>query len=148
MRRKKIEKEKKKAGDPDFTWEANVALTMDGEVVAEKGSIGGFNIYMKSLINGVQWDYLSSQNDKVRLGCRSDGSFGQMWINGDRVLTSADISDMMTYSAFNSWVNNQLPNYVKNVIWIYLKYVFKGPSGKSLEEASNGDLILKQYNIE
>lgn len=52
------------AGDPDFTWEANVAMTMDGEIVATKGSVCNFTINTGELINGLQRDSLSRSNSK------------------------------------------------------------------------------------
>ena len=60
----------KKAGDPDFTWEANVALTMDGEVVAEKGSIAGFGIFVNQTIGGFLANSLYAHSDKgfVQIG--------------------------------------------------------------------------------
>lgn len=54
----------KNAGDPDFTWKANVALTMDGEVVAEKGSIAGFGIFVNQTIGGFLANSLYAHSDK------------------------------------------------------------------------------------
>lgn len=54
----------KKAGDPEFTWEANVAITMDGEIVAEKGSIAGFGIFVNQTIGGFLANSLYAHSDK------------------------------------------------------------------------------------
>lgn len=54
----------KKAGDPDFTWEANVAITMDGEIVAEKGSIAGFGIFVNQTVGGFLANSLYAHSDK------------------------------------------------------------------------------------
>ena len=88
----------KKAGDPEFTWEANVAITMDGGIVADsitsgtlrgreinngngtfqvtssgeltasKGKIAGFTISSSNLVNG------DSIFDRDRIGCGSAGN--------------------------------------------------------------------------
>lgn len=54
----------KKAGDPDFTWEANVAITMNGEIVAEKGSIAGFGIFVNQTVGGFLANSLYAHSDK------------------------------------------------------------------------------------
>ena len=54
----------KNAGDPDFTWEANVAITMDGEIVAEKGSIAGFGIFVNQTVGGFLANSLYAHSDK------------------------------------------------------------------------------------
>ena len=88
----------KNAGDPEFTWKANVAITMDGEIVADsitsgtlrgreinngngtfqvtsngeltasKGKIAGFTISSNNLVNG------DSIFDRDRIGCGSAGN--------------------------------------------------------------------------
>lgn len=57
----------KEAGADEFTWEANVALTMDGEVVAEKGSIAGFTIYTQQVLDGLIANYLQQETERGRV---------------------------------------------------------------------------------
>lgn len=54
----------KQAGEPDFTWEANIAMTMDGEIVAEKGSVAGFDILMAKNAGEFVGNYLDARSDK------------------------------------------------------------------------------------
>lgn len=143
----------KAAGDPDFTWEANVAMTMDGEIVAEKGSVGGFQLHTDTVLDGIRCNYIDGGYGKntVRIMSRVDGAAGAIWVNGKTVATQDElynaISDMMTFTDFNNWINNQLGTYVKNTIWLYLQWVFRGPQGTDLKDTAPGDMIFKRYNI-
>lgn len=62
----------KKAGADEFTWEANVALTMDGEIDAEKGVICGFDINKGKTLDGELTDYLRASS---KIDGKSEGEF-------------------------------------------------------------------------
>ena len=114
----------KKAGDPDFTWEANVALTMDGEVVAEKGSIAGFGIFVNQTIGGFLANSLYAHSDKGFVQIAFSESSGDSTIrlhqgNNEVYLTPTQIviNGMDVQTSINSAFNNigNLNDYIKSV---------------------------------
>lgn len=149
----------KNAGESEFTWAANVALTMDGEVVATKGTIAGFTMHTGAhWIDDKEWDYLESPGGRVKIGARVDGTAGEIQINGYTVPTYKSLEGYTLKSELNAVdakintlqnyiTSTEFANYIKTLIWTYLQVVFTGPGGASLESTSRGDLILKGYNI-
>ena len=121
----------KKAGDPDFTWEANVALTMDGEVVAKKGSIAGFGIFVNQTIGGFLANSLYAYSDKGFVQIAFSESSGDSTIrlhqdNNEVYLTPKVmvINGMDVKASINNALNGinslsddiaNLNNYIKSV---------------------------------
>ena len=121
----------KKAGDPDFTWKANVAITMDGEIVAEKGSIAGFGIFVNQTIGGFLANSLYAHSDKgfVQIGFNESNGDSvirlhqggnevyltptQIVINGLDVKNSIN-SAFNSLNSLNSDIGN-LNDYIKSV---------------------------------
>ena len=121
----------KNAGDPEFTWKANVAITMDGEIVAEKGSIAGFGIFVNQTIGGFLANSLYAHSDKgfVQIGFnKSNGDSvirlhqggnevyltpAQIVINGTDVKASIN-SAFNSLNSLSSDIAN-LNNYIKSV---------------------------------
>ena len=121
----------KNAGDPDFTWEANVAITMDGEIVAEKGSIAGFGIFVNQTIGGFLANSLYAHSDKgfVQIGFNESNGDSvirlhqggnevyltptQIVINGLDVKNSIN-SAFNSLNSLNSDIGN-LNDYIKSV---------------------------------
>lgn len=130
----------KKAGAPDFTWESNVAMTMDGEVVATKGSIAGFEMHVgDSWMDNDKWNYL--EGGQIKIGYRQKDGRGYMTINGQVVATGNAVSlDYINSSDFK--------NYIKNLVDIFLNYALKGSGGASFKDADTGTLVMRGYKLE
>ena len=121
----------KKAGDPDFTWEANVAITMDGEIVAEKGSIAGFGIFVNQTIGGFLANSLYAHSDKgfVQIGFSESSGDSTIRLhqgNNEVYLTPREIviNGMNVKSSINNALNginslsgdiSNLNDYIKSV---------------------------------
>ena len=121
----------KKAGDPDFTWEANVAITMDGEIVAEKGSIAGFGIFVNQTIGGFLANSLYAHSDKgfVQIGFSESSGDSTIRLhqgNNEVYLTPREIviNGMNVESSINNALNginslsgdiSNLNDYIKSV---------------------------------
>ena len=114
----------KNAGDPEFTWEANVAITMDGEIVAEKGSIAGFGIFVNQTIGGFLANSLYAHSDKgfVQIGFSESSGDSTIRLhqgNNEVYLTPTQIviNGMDVQTSINSAFNNigNLNDYIKSV---------------------------------
>lgn len=90
----------KAKGDPEFNWEANVAMTMDGEIVAEKGSVAGFKIYVGEFIEGAPRDLLvhSIGDHLFRISASHDGLYGGPNIQMKEGNVTASISPGLIYT--------------------------------------------------
>lgn len=103
----------KKAGASEFTWEANVAMTMDGEIDATKGVISGFVINKGKTLDGETTDYLRASTTD------SNGKELGEFIIGHKPKTGKSVLVM----AFND-----LKAKIKKTIGIYDDYLLVAQS--------------------